>query len=178
MSHRTLLFVCSNSEGGFGMVAKEDLLLLKTKILPAGAETVLDYLASRHQQVELTQIVLENVPLVIIGRHGMIARVPVNGVVHKVSQAQEIVDLLQSFFQRQEKLYLFVNLPDIPLPKEVKDLLQEVQSKAAQKEMLLAEIDAALDRRDKQAFLRATSEWKRLTSILELEGNSQQRRWR
>ncbi|QSO49446.1 IDEAL domain-containing protein [Alicyclobacillus mengziensis] len=139
------------------MIAKEELLLLKTKILPQGADTVLDFLASRNQQVERTHIVLENVPLLIIGRHGMIARIPVSGSVHKVSKPDEILHQLRSFFSRQETLYLFVNLPDLPVPTEVTELLKEVQDRDAQKEALRQEIDNALSIRDKDAFIRATN---------------------
>ncbi|MBX5435610.1 MAG: IDEAL domain-containing protein [Alicyclobacillaceae bacterium] len=145
------------------MVAKEDILVLKTKILPPGADIILDFLAARHHQVEMTHIVLENVPLVIIGRHGMIARIPVGGVLQKVSQTGEILDLLQTFLQKPDnKLYLFVNLPDLPLPVEVTQLLQEVQARAARKEQLYNTIDEALDRRDREAFMRATEELKQL----------------
>ncbi|MCL6445242.1 MAG: IDEAL domain-containing protein [Alicyclobacillus sp.] len=110
----------------------------------------------------MTHIVLENVPLLIIGRHGMIARIPVGGVVQKVSQPNDIMELLQTFFQRQDKLYLFVNLPDLPVPAEVAELLKEVQSRADRKEQLRKEIDSALDRRDEAAFMRASSELRRL----------------
>lgn len=144
------------------MVAKEDILLLKTKILPPGADSVLDFLAGRHQLVEWTQIVLENVPLLIIGRHGMIARIPMNGVVQKVSQPTEIIDLLQGFFQKQDVLYVFVNLPDLPLPSEVTALLEEIQARASQKDELRRLIDNALDRRDQEAFQKASRELKQL----------------
>ncbi|QSO53897.1 IDEAL domain-containing protein [Alicyclobacillus curvatus] len=146
------------------MIAKEELLLLKTKILPQGGDIVLDYLTSRNQQVELTHIVLENVPLLIIGRHGMIARIPVNGSVQKVSKADEILQQLRSFFNHQETLYLFVNLPDIPVPSEVTELLKEVQARDARKEALRKEIDEALLTRDKDAFIRATNALNQLMS--------------
>lgn len=148
------------------MTTKEELLLLKTKILPQGADAVLDFLASRPQFVEWTQIVLENVPLLILGRHGMIARIPVGGVVQKVSQSKEIIDMLKVFFQKQDKLFIFVNLPDLPLPAEVTRLLEEVQGKTARKDRLRALIDEALDRRDKELFTRASDE---LQSILDEE---------
>lgn len=146
------------------MIAKEEILMLKTKILPAGAELVLDFLASRHNQVELTHIVLENVPLLIIGRHGMIARIPVNGTMKKVSQLQEIVELLQGFFQRNEKLYMFVNLPDLPLPEEVTRLLEEIQVRVAKKDALWKVINEALETGNRDLFYRASSELKQLTA--------------
>lgn len=146
------------------MIAKEEILMLKTKILPAGAEVVLDFLATRHNQVELTHIVLENVPLLIIGRHGMIARIPVNGTMKKVSQLQEIVELLQTFFQRNEKLYMFVNLPDLPLPEEVTQLLEEIQVRVAKRDALWKVIDEALETGNRELFYRASSELKQLNS--------------
>ena len=160
------------------MVAKEELLVLKTKILPPGAYLVLDFLASRHQQAEWTQIVLENVPLLILGRHGMIARIPLNGVVQKVSQAKEIVDLLQSFFQTQDTLYIFVNLPELPLPAEVMQLLEEVQIRAQRKDALRRVIDDALDAKDKEAFILATSELRDLAHRETLEAEKYHRRHR
>ncbi|MCL6453102.1 MAG: IDEAL domain-containing protein [Alicyclobacillus sp.] len=144
------------------MIAREELMLLKTKILPPGADTVLDFLALRHQQVEFTNIVLENVPLLIIGRHGMIARLPVGGSVQKVSKPADILEQLRSFFNHQETLYLFVNLPDLPVPNEVTELLEEIDRRHMRKQHLRDQIDEALERRDKEAFLRATNELKRL----------------
>lgn len=144
------------------MIAKEELMLLKTKILPTGADTVLDFLALRHQQVEFTNIVLENVPLLIIGRHGMIARLPVGGSVQKVSKSVDILDQLRSFFNHKESLYLFVNLPDLPVPNEVTELLEEVGQRHARKERLRVQIDEALERRDREAFIQASNELNRL----------------
>lgn len=149
------------------MIAKEELLLLKTKILPTGADTVLDFLAARHQQVEFTNIVLENVPLLIIGRHGMIARLPIGGSVQKVSKSSAILEQLRSFFNRQESLYLFVNLPDLPVPNEVTELLEEVGQRHARKEHLRARIDETLEQRDREAFIQASNELNRLLA----EGN-------
>jgi hypothetical protein len=144
------------------MIAKEDILHLKTKILPAGAEMILDFLSSYLQQVEMTSIVLENVPLLIIGRHGMIARIPNGGGIQKASQPKDIMALLQSYMPKNEKLYLFVNLPDLPLPAEVTNVIREVEERAARKQELKQLIDEALDRRDKDLFLRAVREWKEL----------------
>lgn len=146
------------------MIAKEELLSLKAKILPSGADQILDFLAGRHHQVEMTHIVLENVPLLIIGRHGMIARIPVGGVLQKVSQPAGILELLQGFFQKQDKLYLFINLPELPVPSEVTELLEEVQAKAARKDEIRRLIDQALDRRDMAQFYELSDEWRRLTN--------------
>lgn len=144
------------------MIAKEDILSLKAKILPAGADQILDFLAGRHKQVELTHIVLENVPLLIIGRHGMIARIPINGVLQKVSQPAGILELMQTFFEKKDTLYLFINLPELPVPAEVKQVLQEVQARAARKEELHQMIDQALDNRDSALFYEASNEWRKL----------------
>jgi len=144
------------------MIAKEELLELKTKILPQGADAIVDLLASRHHQLEMTQIVLENVPLLILGRHGMIARIPVDGKLQKVSKPKVILDTLRTFFAGAEKLYMFVNLPDIPLPIEVRELIEEVEKRAQHKHDLQAKIDAALDTRDKAAFLRYVAAYQAL----------------
>jgi hypothetical protein len=145
------------------MIAKEALLSLKMKILPAGAEPILDFLASRNHQVELTQIVLENVPLLIIGRHGMIARIPTGGSLQKVSQPSEILDQLKTFFTKHETtIYLFTNLPDLPVPSEVKDVLEEVQTRHARREELQKLIDEALEKRDRASFFEASSALKEL----------------
>ncbi|GMA49199.1 hypothetical protein GCM10025857_05560 [Alicyclobacillus contaminans] len=157
------------------MIAKQELLFLKTKILPAGAEAVLDFLASRHHQVEMTNIVLENVPLLIIGRHGMIARIPTNGGVQKVSQPEEILEHLRNFFQKQETLYLFTNLPELPVPTEVTQLLEEVQQRHARKQELRQTIDRALEQRDKALFMAASNELKQLTSDVDGDNRSLRR---
>jgi hypothetical protein len=142
------------------MVAKEEILSLKTKLLPSGADMIIDFLAGRHEQLDLTHIVLENVPLLIIGRHGMIARIPLHGRLEKVSQPEDILKTLQAFFQKQDQpiLYVFVNLPDLPIPHEVTRLLNEIGERARRKEELEKKIDAALDARDKHAFDHAAKE--------------------
>lgn len=144
------------------MMTKDELLTLKTKLLPSGADTVIDFLATRHAQLEATNIVLENVPLLIIGRHGMIARIPINGRIKKVSQPEEVLQALQSFFasiaSSSDKLYLFVNLPDLPIPTEVKELLSEVEERAKRRDMVKRKIDEALDNRDQIAFDHAVRE--------------------
>ncbi|MCL6515348.1 IDEAL domain-containing protein [Alicyclobacillus sp.] len=140
------------------MVAREELLLLKTKILPAGADAIVDFLASRHQQIEMTHIVLENVPLLIIGRHGMIARIPSGGTMLKISQPNEILEQLRQYMNKQETLYLFINLPDLPLPREVTQVLEEVIQRDARKVELRRTIDEALEKRDRELFYRASQE--------------------
>lgn len=140
------------------MVAKEEVLVLKTKLLPNGAEGILDILANRHMQLEFTHIVLENVPLLIIGRHGMIARIPVNGKLQKVSRPEDILQVLQTFFLKPELLYVFINLPELPIPPEVIAVLSEVERRAELRQHLQQKIDEALDLRDHSLFLKATQE--------------------
>ncbi|WP_067620688.1 IDEAL domain-containing protein [Alicyclobacillus acidiphilus] len=147
------------------MMTKDDLLILKTKLLPAGADSVIDFLASRHGQLEATNIVLENVPLLIIGRHGMIARIPINGRIKKVSQPDEVLQTLQLFFANSmssDKLYVFVNLPDLPIPPEVKEVLSEVEARALRRERIRMQIDQALDTRDRALFDMAIRELEEL----------------
>ncbi|MCL6593291.1 MAG: IDEAL domain-containing protein [Alicyclobacillus sp.] len=144
------------------MVAREELLLLKTKILPAGADAILDFLATRPHQIEMTQIVLENVPLLIIGRHGMIARIPAGGSMQKISQPNEILEQLKSYLNKHDTLYLFINLPDLPLPMEVTQVLEEVQQRHARKLELQRTIDEALEKRDRELFYKASQELNQL----------------
>lgn len=147
------------------MMTKDEILTLKTKLLPSGADTVIDFLASRHAQLDLTNIVLENVPLLIIGRHGMIARIPINGRIKKVSQPDEVLHTLQLFFTQiasPDKLFLFVNLPDLPIPPEVKAVLSEVEARALRREEIKRKIDAALDDRNRTAFDDAVNELERM----------------
>jgi hypothetical protein len=159
------------------MIARHELLHLKTKILPAGAETILDFLATRHHQVEMTHIVLENVPLLIIGRHGMIARIPAGGTVYKVSNPSEILEHLKQFFQRSEAtLYLFTNLPELPVPDEVAQVLDEVQRRHNRKVELWKIIDEALDCRDKEAFMAAAKELNQLMHESKGDGGVERRK--
>lgn len=151
------------------MIAKEEILLLKTRLLPSGADAILDLLASKYDQLEMTQIALENVPLLIIGRLGMIARIISEGKLKKVSQPSEILQILQEFFTKSETLYLFINLPDLSVPAEVTQVLQEVSQLSYRKEEIQRQIDAALDARDKKAFDTAVRE---LSSIQHREHHS------
>ena len=147
------------------MILKEELLVLKTKLLPSGAEAIVDFLVTHCEQLEQTQIVLENVPLLIIGRHGMIARISLHGKVQKVSQLDEIMELLQIYFaSKSEPLFLFVNLPDLPVPSEVILVLAEVTQRAMHRAEIESRIDAALDARDRNAFEQAVKELNELTS--------------
>lgn len=160
------------------MMTKDELLTLKTKLLPTGADSVIDFLAVRHGQLEATNIVLENVPLLIIGRHGMIARIPINGRIKKVSQSDDVVKALQTFFSNcgsADKLYLFVNLPDLPIPPEVKELLSEVEERTKQRDSVKNKIDLALDNRDKVAFDLAVRELETLRQSEDIQLNGSRR---
>lgn len=143
------------------MMTKEEILTLKTKLLPSGADAVIDFLATRNSHLEATNIVLENVPLLIIGRHGMIARIPLNGRLKKVSQPEDVLHTLQTFFgqsQNADTVYVFVNLPDLPIPPEVEKVLSEVEARTDLRDEIKRKIDQALDNRDKSAFDIAVKE--------------------
>jgi hypothetical protein len=147
------------------MIPKEELIELKTKLLPAGAEGIIEYLSMHAEQLEFTQISLENVPSLIIGRLGMIARLPVDGKMQKISQPPEILKALQRFFEKPNVLYLFINLPDLPVPAEVVAIIEEIGARAEKRERLRKQIDEALDLRDRLAFERAARELARLGEV-------------
>ncbi|ADG06599.1 IDEAL domain-containing protein [Kyrpidia tusciae] len=136
------------------MVAKEHLLALKNRILPPGAGPVIELLSQHHQQLEMTSIILEHVPLIIIGRHGMIARLPIDGRITKLSQPPEILTSLQRFFESEQTLYVFINLPEIQFPAAVTEVIREVEERVQKRDELMRQIDEALERRDRGAFLR------------------------
>ncbi len=144
------------------MINSTKLSDLHIKILPPGADRVLDILEKHADRVELISFVIEKVPLLIMGRHGMIARLPQNNVIQKYSQPVEIINALRDFFQQQETLYLFINLPNLPVPKHVSELIDEVANMVETMEGIKRKIDDALDRRDHVAFLQWTQELKKL----------------
>ncbi len=144
------------------MINPTKLSDLHIKILPPGAERVVELLEKNADKVEFLSFVIEKVPLLIIGRHGMIARLPKNDVIQKYSQPVDIINALRDFFQHHDTLYLFINLPNLPVPKHVSDLIDEVACKVATKEEISLKIDDALDRRDHIAFLQWTQELKKL----------------
>ncbi len=117
-------------------------------------------------------IVLENVPLPIIGRHGMIARISNAQGVQKASQPKEITALISKFLQKNDTLYLFINLPDLPIPNEVTAVLEEVLARAKRKDELKQIIDEALDRGDYALFQEATGELNRLSDWGTIDGSS------
>ncbi|MDP9728363.1 IDEAL domain-containing protein [Alicyclobacillus sp. TC] len=140
------------------MIPQDELLQLKSKLLPNGAEPVVDILSQYFQQIEPTQIILQNVPLLILGRHGMIAWIPDNGKLQKSSNPDDILKHLQTFLPSKQTLYLFVNLPELPVPEEVTQVLKEISERHRKRLILQEKIDAALDARDRQAFLKAVQE--------------------
>lgn len=135
---------------------------LHIKILPPGADHVLEVLEKHSEHVECIAFVIEKMPLLILGRHGMIARFPsINGT-QKYSQPAEITAALIDFFKRNEKLYLFVNLPDLPIPVHVSELIDEIAVKVDFAIQFRHHIDDALDARDPNAFLYWTEELRKL----------------
>jgi uncharacterized protein YpiB (UPF0302 family) len=83
--------------------------------------------------------------------------------VYKLSNPNEILEHLKQFFQRSDAtLYLFTNLPELPVPDEVVQVLDEVQRRHKRKEELRQIIDEALDRRDRDAFMAAARELNQL----------------
>ena len=135
---------------------------LRAKLLPSGADGVVDLLARYRDRIETMSIVIEKVPLLIIGRHGMIARLPKGSTLQKFSQPDDILSALQDFLSQDETLYVFVNLPDLHVPAYISGLLREIAEKVERQETLRARIDEALDRGDKAAFCQYTSELQRL----------------
>lgn len=140
------------------MITQTELDALRVKLLPSGAQRVIKVLDSHRDHVEIITIVMDKVPLLIIGRHGMIARLPVDGVLQKVSESKNIVTLLDLFFKQDQMLYLFVNIPHIQVPAHIKEMLAHIEVQYNDKNMLRAAIDDALDRKDRAAFMAYTAE--------------------
>ena len=152
------------AQGTMHMMTQAQFDELRTKLLPPGADRIIDLLARYRERVETIAIVLEKVPLLIIGRHGMIARLPQGNTQQKFSQQGEILSALQDFFLRNEPLYVFVNLPDLHVPSYISGLLKEIVEKVDRQENLRARIDEALDCGDKEAFRHYTGELQRLNN--------------
>jgi hypothetical protein len=146
----------------FVMITKQELLALRNRILPPGATKIIELLAEHHMHLEMTGIVLEHVPLLIIGRHGMIARIPVNGRIVKISEPNEIYRGLQAFFENKSTLYVFINLPAIRFPSEVQEVIEEVAERIRRKEALYQEIDRALEAKDRSRFHELVIQLKQL----------------
>ena len=149
-------------KGAQSMINQAKLTELHIKILPHGADRVLELLEKHVDRVEFVSFVIEKVPLLIIGRHGMIARLPQNNVTQKFSQPAEIINALRGFFTQQETLYLFINLPNLPVPQHISDLIEEIADKLQTAENIRRQIDNALDQRDQAAFLRWTQQLRTL----------------
>ena len=92
----------------------------------------------------------------------MIARLPINGTTQKLSQTTDILSALHHFFQGKEPLYLYINLPIVPIPAFVEAMISEVTEKLAAQDALLAVIDDALARRDRTTFLNSTRQLQEL----------------
>ncbi len=156
-------------QGAMHMMTQAQFDELRAKLLPPGADRVVDLLARYRERIETIAIVIEKVPLLIIGRHGMIARLPKGNATQKFSQPDDILSALQDFFPQNESLYVFVNLPDLHVPAYISSLLSEIAEKVERQEILRARIDEALDRGDKAAFCHYTGELQGLESAESVE---------
>ena len=144
------------------MITESEIGELRLKILPAGGEQVIEMLHRHRERVTTTSVTLENVPLIILARHGMIGRLPVEGSLQKLSQAAAIVEALRRFFESGETLYLYVNLPDLAIPSFVDEVISEVAARMAERERLRGEVDRALEVGDRALFQKLSAEWRRL----------------
>ncbi len=135
------------------MLTMAQIQELRMKILPTGGNSIVDILHQYRDQVTVTTIALENVPLIIIAKHGIIARIPVNGSAHKLSHPEEIATALKAFFSTRDMLYLYINLPAFVVPSYVDELLYELTERDDRKQELQKRIDEALDNKDKSAFI-------------------------
>ena len=147
-------------EGVRAVIMESEIAELQLRILPAGGERVVQLLNQYRERVTITSVTLENVPLLIIARHGMIARLPVDGAAQKLSQTAAILEGLLRFFKGQETLYLYVNLPELPIPPFVGDVIAEVAQRVNHKEELRKQIDRAIDSGDRAAFLELAKKWR------------------
>ncbi len=147
------------------MITEAEVNDLRIKALPPGGTRVVEIINRHRDRVAVTSVALENVPLVIVARHGMIARLPVNGTMQKLSQGAEIAEALSRFFSGHEMLYLYVNLPAIPVPEYVKALILEVSEKMRLRDSICEKIDDALIRGDRAAFRYYTDELRRMNEI-------------
>lgn len=149
------------------MITESEIAELRLKILPPGGEQVTELLGRFRERVTLTSVTLENVPLVILARHGMIARLPKGGDLEKLSQASAIVEALSRFFQGNDTLYLYINLPDLPIPSFVDALISEIALHVERKDTLRQAIDDALTRGDRREFARLAEEFRMLQTQLQ-----------
>lgn len=140
------------------MIAKEQIEELRLKILPAGSERIVNLLIEHRDQVIMAKVAMEGVPLVILARHGVLARLPVKGMMSKLSNPTAIVEPLSHFFHGRDTLYLYTNLPAIAVPECVQEVLDEAALQVQSKEELKQRINAALDALDREAFMRLSAE--------------------
>ncbi|MCY0877006.1 MAG: IDEAL domain-containing protein [Firmicutes bacterium] len=149
------------------MIAKEQLEELRLKILPAGSAKIVDLLIAHYDRVVPAKVAMEGVPLVIIARHGVLARLPIKGVMTKLSSPEAITTPLQHFFQGRETLYLYTNLPALTVPDCVQEVLDEAASRLQSTEELKRRINAALDAMDRETFMRLSAELRERERISE-----------
>lgn len=140
------------------MIAKEQLEELRLKILPPGSEKIVALLIAHADQIALAKVAMEGVPLIILARHGVLARLPVKGVMSKLSSPEAIITPLGHFFQGRETLYLYTNLPALTVPPCVQEVLDEAARMQESREELKQRINAALDAMDREAFMRLSAE--------------------
>lgn len=133
---------------------------LRLKILPNGGERIIKLLALHTKQVVLSTIAMEGVPLIILARHGILARLPFEGTLQKLSAEAAITEALHRFFTGSDTLYLYVNLPDLPVPDCVADVMDEAAQNVQVYYELRQRINDALDAGDKERFMRLTAELK------------------
>ncbi|OPG16246.1 hypothetical protein B2M26_08015 [Ferroacidibacillus organovorans] len=139
------------------MLTQNEVDGLRLKLLPSGADRVMDLVHMHRDQTTLTHVALENVPLLILARQGMIARLQIQGTSVKLSQPHEILKALQQFFTTPETLYIYTNLPPMPIPIYVNELIDEVADRVTSMETLRAAIDDALDQGDRQRFYQLSA---------------------
>lgn len=134
----------------------EDIATLQLRLLPPGGDALVALLRRHRDSILLTAIALEGVPLIIIARQGILARLPVSGVMKKISQPEPILEAARHFLAEGNKVYLYVNLPEIPLPASVREAISAAVEETEEREVLRQRINDALDRGDKPGFMRLT----------------------
>lgn len=138
------------------MCADEDIETLRLRLLPAGGDALVALLSQHRDNVLLTRIALEGVPLIIIARQGILARLPVSGAMKKISQPEPLLEAASHFLAGGNKVYLYVNLPEIPLPASVREAIHSAAAQMEEREILRQRINDALDCGDKPGFMRLT----------------------
>lgn len=147
------------------MLAQEVLDDLRLKILPEGGDRILCLLARYREHVNLITVAMDHVPLIIVARHSLLARLPVAGTIQKLSQAPQIIEAAESFLAEQDTLYLYLHLPMAAAPSLVLDLLEEVTNRVQRRAILRERIDYALDHLDRNEFTRLVTELHQLQDM-------------